>query len=189
MNTYKQYRNPSTGDVLSIHYDEYPENPRTSWDNLGVVVVRDNCQYISNEGDFDLDFGSREGDERALVNSRDIVAYLPLYVFDHSGVSFNTTGFGCPWDSGQIGWIVCTREGLRQAGFDWKRITRKRREKIFEWLQGEVDTYSAYASGETYGFTVETAEGDQTDSCFGYYGDDGLQAIMEDNPGFTEEIA
>ena len=40
---------------------------------------------------------------------------LPLYLYDHSGLSMNTSGFSCPWDSGQVGWIYCNNEkALRQ---------------------------------------------------------------------------
>jgi hypothetical protein len=108
----------------------------------------------------------------------------------------NTTGFHCPWDSGQIGFIVAFREGIQRFQPSWRRITKKRREIILEWLRGEVETYSAYANGETYGFQVvrladpeDPESGEIMDSCWGYYGDDGVQAIREDNPEFTEEIA
>jgi hypothetical protein len=72
----------------------------------------------------------------------------------------------------------------------------KRRESILKWLRGEVETYSAYMSGEVYGFQItENADpddperGDIIDSCWGYYGDDGIKAIREEYPEFTEELA
>jgi len=35
---------------------------------------------------------------------------LPLYLYDHSGITMSTGKFSCPWDSGQVGWIYCTIE-------------------------------------------------------------------------------
>lgn len=197
MEVYKMFVNPETGEKLVIYYDEWAENPRTAWDgNIGEFIVGDRCRYVDSEGDIALDLVCREDDVAALDKNRDVVDYLPVYVYDHGGACMNTTGFSCPWDSGQIGWIVCTRESLRRVGFSsWKRITKKRRETVLEWLRGEVETYSAYMSGETYGFKVFEANPDgveddeEIDSCWGYYGDDGVQAIREEHPEFTEEIA
>lgn len=188
---YKKYANPATGATLTIFYDECPSNPRTEYDcNIGAFIVPGRCRYVGSEYDFPLDFSSRKNDENALEKSSDIVAYLPVYVYDHSGVCLNTTGFLCPWDSGQIGWIVATREALKRAGFtDWKRISKKRRATLENWLRAEVETFSAYLSGEVYGFTVESASGEETDSCWGYIGDDGLKAIQDEYPDFTEELA
>lgn len=197
MDIYKQFRDPNTGNVLQIVYDNYAENPRTAWDgNVGEFIVGDRCRYIDSESSIQLDLVCRDDDIAALDKNPDVIAYLPVYVYDHSEARMNTTGFSCPWDSGQIGWIVATRESLRRIGFgSWKRITKKRRETILEWLRGEVETYSAYMSGETYGFKVFEANPDgedddnEIDSCWGYYGDDGIQAIREEYPEFTEEIA
>ena len=36
----------------------------------------------------------------AELNSVAIVQ--PLYLYDHGGITMNTTGFSCSWDSGQV---------------------------------------------------------------------------------------
>ena len=52
-------------------------------------------------------FGSpayeREVDERLMKVISQKFLMLPLYLYDHSGITMNTTGFSCPWDSGQVG--------------------------------------------------------------------------------------
>ena len=197
MDIYKVFINPKTGEKLVICYDMWAKNPRTAQGyNVGEFIVGDRCRYIDNESSIQLDLACRDDDIAVLDKSPDVIAYLPVYVYDHSGARMNTTGFSCPWDSGQVGWIVCTRESLRRIGFaGWKRITKKRRETVLEWLRREVETYSAYMSGETYGFRVFEANPDGEDddngidSCWGYYGDDGIQAIRDEYPEFTEEIA
>ena len=45
---------------------------------------------------------------------KDIVFYLPLYLYDHSGITMNTGGFSCSWDSGQMGWIYATKEDIQK---------------------------------------------------------------------------
>lgn len=190
MNIYKAFRNPSTGELLKIGYESCPDNPRVVWDCMGEFLTGDTCRYADNESDIRLDLVCREDDVAALDKTPEVVVYLPVFVYDHSGARMNTTGFSCPWDSGQIGWIVCTREGLRRAGYgSWKRITKKRRELIESWLRDEVATYSAYMSGDVYGYVVKDAAGETQESVWGFYGDEGLQAIRDEYPEFTEEIA
>ena len=50
---------------------------------------------------------------------------LPLSLFDHSGITMNTTGFSCPWDSGQVGWIYISYEKIRKE-YNWKNLTKQR---------------------------------------------------------------
>ena len=66
-------------------------------------------------------FGSpsyeREVDERLMKVISQKFLMLPLYLYDHSGITMNTTGFSCPWDSGQVGWIYASKEdALREFG-------------------------------------------------------------------------
>ena len=43
------------------------------------------------------------------------VAVLPLYLFDHSGITLSTTPFSCPWDSGQVGVIYVHIDDLKEG--------------------------------------------------------------------------
>lgn len=40
--------------------------------------------------------------------------YRPVYMIDHSGLSFSTTPFHCPWDSGQIGFIYARASDIQK---------------------------------------------------------------------------
>ena len=71
---------------------------------------------------------------------------LPLYLYDHSGITMSTGPFSCPWDSGQVGWIYATRQEIRDE-YGAKRITKKLRAKAVEVLQGEVKTYDEFLTG------------------------------------------
>jgi len=84
---------------------------------------------------------------------------LPLYLYDHSGLTMNTSGFSCAWDSGQAGWIYCDKAGARkQVGGGLKKIEAA--------LRDEVQTYSYWLEGAVYGWSVGE------ESCWGYYGYD-----------------
>jgi hypothetical protein len=102
---------------------------------------------------------------------------LPLYLYDHSGITMNTSGFSCPWDSGQVGIIYATIEQCKKewSGDDW-------RERAVNCLRGEVEEYDHFISGEIYGYTVEPKDTNKEiecdDSCWGYLGYESAMETM-----------
>ena len=135
---------------IEIHIDEDPESPR-EWNNLGTFWTF-HPHYRSPDPDPDPDYDLSD------------CIYLPVFIYDHSGVAYSTTPFHCPWDSGWVGFIFIPKAKVREE-FGWKLITAARRSKIEQYLRDEVETYSKYASGEVYGFVIpETG-----DSCWGFY--------------------
>jgi hypothetical protein len=95
---------------------------------------------------------------------------LPLYLYDHSGITISTRPFSCPWDSGQVGWTYCTPQMIRE---NWmkKRITKALREKAENLLRAEVETYDQYLRGDVYGYRVIDPSGKEVDSCWGFFGE------------------
>lgn len=106
------------GIRLNICIDEIPQNPR-EWDNLGTMVCGHRRYNLGDEQakNTELYNSWEEWLENEVIKpngSRNNVVVLPLYLYDHSGITMNTTGFSCPWDSGQVGWIYCTKERFRK---------------------------------------------------------------------------
>lgn len=103
---------------LSIYVDEYAESPR-AWDNLSTMVCSHRRYNLGDEQAKNIDKYSSwdewlQGEVYDLYGGEDNVVCLPLYLYDHSGLTMNTTGFSCYWDSGQVGWIYATKEKLRK---------------------------------------------------------------------------
>lgn len=106
---------------------------------------------------------------------------LPLYLYDHSGLTMNTTGFSCPWDSGQVGFIYVPIAKIKEE-YGWKLLTRKRKEMIHSMLIAEVQVYDDCLTGAVFGFQTQvqdntTGEWEDEDSCYGFYGRDCADAI------------
>lgn len=116
---------------------------------------------------------------------------LPLYLYDHSGITMNVGGFSCPWDSGQVGFIYVSKAKVRQE-YGWKRITEKRLKQVESYLKGEVKVYDKLLTGEVYGFVAERlmpcpddweleewsdcdAHWEEEDSCWGFFGMDIIE--------------
>jgi hypothetical protein len=94
---------------------------------------------------------------------------LPLYLYDHSGITMNTSGFSCPWDSGQVGIIYATTEQCKK---EWP--IDNWHERAVRCLRAEVKEYDYFISGEIYGYTVEPKDTNKgiecDDSCWGFLG-------------------
>lgn len=130
--------------------------------------------YWEHEG-FDLR-GEQHAEQmirKAIERAFEKAVVLPLYLYDHSGITISTGPFSCVWDSGQVGWIYVTHENIRKE-YGWKRLTKKRLKQIEGYLKGEVDVYDDYLTGAVYGYVVEDPDGIDVEdgSCWGFYGHD-----------------
>lgn len=155
-----------------IMTDDEPESPR-DWDNLGTMVCFHRRYNLGDKHDFD----NPDDFRKFIKNNRKIGIVLPLYLYDHGGITMNTTGFGCPWDSGQVGWIYISKEKMRSE-YGYKRISKKLIERVRQYLINEVGTYDQYLMGEIYGFRI-TKDDEEVDSCWGYYGLDACRTEVE----------
>lgn len=140
--------------TIKIVLDPDPQNPR-DWDNLGTMVCRHRRYNL--------------GDTKELItgNDRKNAIMLPLYLYDHSGITMRTKPFDCPWDSGQVGYIYVLPEKVRKE-YNCKRITPTARAKVLAQLEQEVKTYDQYLTGQCYGYTIER-DGVVIGSCWGIY--------------------
>ena len=176
----KTYR----GYTIKVEQDETPTNPRTEWDNLGTMACFHNRYTLGDRGHgYDSsDYDGWDELEQAILKDNPEAVILPIYLYDHSGITINTTGFSCPWDSGQIGFIfVSLYEARKEMG--WKVITKERREQLEKYLRGEVETYDHFLTGNVYGFEVTAPDGEEIHSCWGFYGDHEESGLMEDARG------
>lgn len=148
------------GYTIHILQDYDPMSPR-EWGNLGTMA----CWHRR----YDLgDIQPQDDPQTHLADVKPALT-LPLYLYDHSGITMRTTPFSCPWDSGQVGVIYVTREKLLKE-YGGKRLTKKVLEKATKVLVGEVETYDQYIRGDVYGFVIEDQDGEQVESVWGFFG-------------------
>lgn len=173
---------------LEIVADADAECPRT-WSNLGTMVCRHRNYKLGDEDGMDqavrvvrAHFSSHYLDEFDLSDFGTVLKLLedtgkaivlPLYLYDHSGITMSTKPFSCPWDSGQVGYIFITKEKIRSE-YSWTRITTSRCNRIEQYLNNEVEVYDQYLTGDIWGFRA-LKDGEEIDSCWGFYGSDPLK--------------
>ena len=159
------------GYTISIHIDEPPQNPRTEWDNFGKMVCFHRVYDLGDKHNLNKDqFSSWNELKEYLIKEEKAAVILPLYLYDHSGITMNTTPFSCPWDSGQVGFIYATREEIQEE-YNITNITQKIHKKVADLLTSEVKTYDQYLTGEVYGYEITDSEEEFIDSCWGFFGD------------------
>jgi hypothetical protein len=165
----------ANGNTIKVFTDEEPQSPR-EWDNAGTMVCFHRRYNLGDKTDLESDnFNSWNEAREYLVKENDAVVILPLYLYDHSGLTMATTPFSCPWDSGQVGFIYISRA---KAVAEWgnKVCTAKVKEMAAKCLQAEVETYDEYLRGEVYGYVIEDKDGNQIGSCWDFYGKDDMIA-------------
>ena len=168
--------------ILEIFQDDSYDSPRT-WDPLGTMVCFHRRYILGDKHDYNKDdYSSWAELKETLMESYDAKVILPLYLYDHSGITMNTTGFSCGWDSGQVGWIFAPEDRIKKE-YNVDVITDDILEKVTNVLKGEVETYDQYLTGDVYGYRVSKVEvcdkgcehEEELDSCWGFYGMDSVE--------------
>lgn len=116
-----------------------------------------------------------------LLEQSGQIAILPLYLYDHSGITMRTSPFSCPWDSGQVGWIYADADTIKA---EYGALTPETMKKALTVMQGEVETYDYYLTGQAYGFQLFDGE-TETDSCWGFLGD--IRDVQNEIKGYLPD--
>lgn len=150
--SYKDY-------VIELVYDTHPDDPR-NWDNLGTMA----CYHRGFTMGDKKQYEDANALQEYLADNADDVLHLPIYAYEHGGITIKTSPFSCRWDSGQLGVIYVTREQAKKQGFTDDSM-------IYDRLEDEVAIYDQFLRGDVYGYKIFDAEGEELDSCYGFYGD------------------
>lgn len=181
--------------VVQIIYDDFPENPR-ALSNFGKIFT--NWDALKNETRF-KDWSSllsyykvtKSGSDRSAMY-RDIDSIiaagkkkgdliLPLSIYEHSGIELYVgtpkDHFDGKWDCSFIGFIIADKNSLKEVFESYypNEIWFREGEKI---LIDEINILSSYLNGDVFGYILTDKDtGEEIDSCYGFYGVNGLKDI------------
>lgn len=148
------------GYTINLTQDEYPFNPREKFDHLGTMACF-HSRYLLGDKDHGLSI-----EECNEIQTDSNYISLTLYLYDHSGLTMNTTGFACPWDSGKVGIIFVEKsKALQEFGPEDDGFYKR----VFDCLRAEVEEYDTYLRGDVWAYEV-TRNDANLDSCSGFYG-------------------
>lgn len=170
---------------LKIMHDS--DHDARGYDHVGTMV----CWHRRyNLGDEQPKCDPQQWREDFDAENPDAVI-LPLYLYDHGGLSISVGGFACPWDRGQVGWIYITRKALDSAwpaeypegatSEEKAKLDAGRIAKAEACLRAEVKEYDDCLTGNVWGFRLyklkkcgecgHIEEEETDDSCWGFVGD------------------
>lgn len=155
--------------TLRIESDPDATTPR-EWDTVGVMICFHKKYRLGDPHNLKLgDFADWDEIEAHLREQYSIFELLPLYLYDHSGITMSTNAFSCPWDSGRVGFIFMTEE-TAQKEVSSSMTDAEHHVHARTFLDSEVRVYSQYIEGDVWYWMLEDEEGNVIDSCSGYYG-------------------
>ena len=169
--TYKGYQ-------IDISYDPDPLNPRTEFDNFGTMLCFHPRYRLGDKHDI---HPNDVESVNALTKSLKACIALPLYLYDHSGITISCKReypFTDQFDSCTVGVIYMTADRLRkECGV--KSVNKAIKERATKILEDEVKMYDQYLKGEVYGYEIKGIvicslgheHKDVLDSCWGFFGD------------------
>jgi hypothetical protein len=137
-----------------------------------MEVLREHLLNHAEENGWDIkDLDGHHGWDLVkfyLRTVEDAAVILPLYLYDHSGITISTGPFSCPWDSGQVGLIYATKADILKEFGDPN--DEKVEERVEKRLEGEVESYDQYLTGDIYGFIIKDKDEEERESCWGFFG-------------------
>jgi len=157
--------------TIKIMYDRDPADPRKECDNFSHMYCCHRRYTLGDEQSREP-LTADELRERAAEAGDEILAILPLYLYDHSGITISCSSFADRFDSGQVGWAYITAKQMQRMGVEGNQ------EALESIIRSEVETYDQFLTGQVYGYVVETQDGDEVDSCWGFYG--GLDYVRSE---------
>jgi len=130
--------------IIRIYHDDYAEAP--DW-HFSKKICFHNKYRLGDKHDYDhQDYSGWNEMEKDIIKEEKPHTILPLYLYDHSGITISTTPFSCGWDSGQVGFILMSKKTIKE--------NRLNKERITEMLLEEVEEYDKYLRGEVYQYRI-----------------------------------
>lgn len=172
---------------LVIQYDSDAESPR-KWDNVGHFFTKES-RYNSPDGTSHplYQIMVETGDEATSTdnhielireraheafkasapkdgNSHDedlhIIEVHPVYRYEHGNVAYRRGKAG-GFDYSNCGFYIVTAQSISGETHT--------AESLAKCIDDELETYTKWANGDVYGFTLYNEQGEHEDSCYGFY--------------------
>lgn len=172
------------GNTLYIEHDDDACNPREEFDHL--------CKMACFHRNYSLgDYHEYEIDDLTAIASNPRYYSLPLYLYDHSGITISTKPFSCIFDSGQIGLIYVQEDrALAECPKLPNESENQYTSRIQSYMVSEVQEYDAYLTGQVYCYVIKDDNDNVIDSCCGFYDydhakDAGIESLKSFEPKQT----
>ena len=128
------HKNYIIGDKHEYHTSEELIEDLTRW------YIEDDCRSV---------YELTDDEKREILDKHYI--WLPVYAYEHGGLSINTTGFSCRWDSGKVGiTFISISDAIsyyKSCGLKIPENIEPFKEECEKRLDAEVEELNRYFSG------------------------------------------
>lgn len=148
---------------LLIERDEHASSP-SEWRDTSLFLVANHRQfYVPVPGEKKLpQYGNEVADRFAKTHH---IFGLEAYI--HSGVVLALRGEGNfpdrMWDVSQLGYVFVSKA-------EWKNKADARKAAL-----ALIEEWNQYLSGDVWGYIVQDDEGNDLESCWGFYGEEAAR--------------
>lgn len=160
--------------ITAVEIDDDPQNPRDD-DNMGTMICLHKRYVLGDEHDYKVgDYSGWNGLEADIVAAIGPAIVLPLFLYDHGGITISTRPFSCGFDSGQVGFIYITKERIR-VEYNVARVTSRVQFLAENALRAEVEAYDYYITNNVWGYAISDALGNEYEACWGFMGEEAAR--------------
>lgn len=174
--------------VVKIEHSEGYDGP-DDWDNFGTLVIWHRRYSFGVNGLKKYGSSSAFLEEFNDTNS----VMISVAMLDHSGITLYEGTRAHPqdsggWDSGQLGWMYATKDEIcvNWGVKSWHNKVKhsngkmiKAKDYAYELLRSELKTWDDYVTGNVHDYNIDDSQGDNVDSCCGFYGDIDESGILD----------
>lgn len=194
----KTYKKTISKPRLVIEYDQDAESPR-EWDNIGFFFTTES-RYKSPDGNVHplyqimMETAAEAKDTADHIerikeaahaafkesapkdgNSHDeslhIIEIHPVYRYEHGNVAYRR-GTAGGFDYSNCGFYFVTAQGISGSTWDAEKIAKR--------IDDELSEYTQWCNGEVYTFTLYDENGEQEDSCGGFFSIEDIRGSLPD---------
>lgn len=172
---------------LVIERDDSPLSPRM-YSNIGYFIIQ-SSRYSSPDTHEELQqvirdtarvaTSSENHIERITKNFSEKILFIDaVATYEHSGLNYSL-GYKSGWDWSNNGFYVVTEKSIKESGTEYNP------DIIREIIEDELATFTLYANGEVYRYTLYDEEGELVDCVSGFYDYDSIKEYLPEE--FKEE--
>lgn len=154
--------------TIEIEQDSDAMNPRDEFDNLSTFYGPNGSHYlVGGKNDVELDDWQLEDCIKDFKKNGAIVE------------EFQSNAGTC--------YAVVERDQLKKEYLDFGYSMRKALYWARHCAKGEIETWLAYCNGEVYGYIIRDRDGNNLDSCWGFYGQDDCEQEAESSAEYHDK--
>lgn len=162
-------------NILNVYRDLCPENPYDFMEHA-FIFYSNHRRYTFCKDERRLQEIIDESKHTLKSSFTKQNVWLPVSMYDHSGLTIWVGHPNDEWDSGLFGIIAYPKSNIERD------FGPNAEDKALSFLKGVVEEVNDYYQGDVWRYELTDKNGDVCDSCCGFYGSlEEVLPMMKEN--------